>query len=131
MKEEERLFKKFGQLFPAGTVLFEEGQPCSGMFIIQEGKVRLYKKVGVQEITIDVLGSGDFFGEMACLTGKPRSTNAIVEEDSKILIVQPEVLEGLFRKVSGMSLKILGHLAGRLEKAYEIIEGLVQRQEGT
>jgi CRP-like cAMP-binding protein len=38
MKEEQRLFNKFGRTFPAGTVLFEEGQACAGMYIIQTGR---------------------------------------------------------------------------------------------
>jgi CRP-like cAMP-binding protein len=129
MREEERLFNKFGQSFPAGTVLFEEGQACTGMFIIQRGRVRLYKRAGAKEIAIDTLGEGDFFGEMACLIGKPRSVNAVVEEDSQILVVQPEVLESLFRGTSGMGLKVLGNLASRLQKAYEIIEELIQERE--
>jgi CRP-like cAMP-binding protein len=129
MREKERLFNKFGQRFPAGTVLFEEGQACTGMFIIQRGRVRLYKRAGAKEIAIDILGEGDFFGEMACLMGKPRSVNAVVEEDSQILVVQPEVLESLFRGTSGMGLKVLGNLASRLQKAYEIIEELIQERE--
>jgi CRP/FNR family transcriptional regulator len=129
MRQEERLFKKFGQYFPAGTLLFEEGTSCTGMYIIQRGKVRLYKKVGIRAVTIDVLGEGDFFGEMACLIGKPRSLNAVVEEDSQILVVQPEILETLFRRTSGMGLKVLGNLASRLKKAYEIIEALIQERE--
>jgi CRP/FNR family cyclic AMP-dependent transcriptional regulator len=129
MREKERLFNKFGQRFPAGTVLFEEGQACTGMFIIQRGRVRLYKRAGAKEIAIDTLGEGDFFGEMACLIGKPRSVNAVVEEDSQILVVQPEVLESLFRGTSGMGLKVLGNLASRLQKAYEIIEKLIQERE--
>ncbi len=84
MKEAERLFKIFGRNFPAGTILFEEGRACTGMFIIQRGRVRLYKRVGVKEITIHVLGDGDFLGEMACLIEKPRSINAVVQEDSQI-----------------------------------------------
>jgi len=129
MREEERLFRKFGQRFLAGTLLFEEGQPCTGMFIIQRGKVRLFKKAGSRKITIDVLGEGDFFGEMACLIGRPRSINAVVEEDSQILVIQPEVLDILFRENSGMGLKVLGNLASRLNKAYEIIEGLIEESE--
>jgi CRP/FNR family cyclic AMP-dependent transcriptional regulator len=129
MREKERLFNKFGQRFPAGTVLFEEGQACTGMFIIQRGRVRLYKRAGAKEIAIDTLGEGDFFGEMACLIGRPRSVNAMVEEDSQILVVQPEVLESLFRGTSGMGLKVLGNLASRLQKAYEIIEELIQERE--
>jgi len=125
MKKEERLFRKFGQRIPAGTVLFEEGQPCTGMFIIQRGRVRLFKKAGGRKVTIDVLGEGDFFGEMACLIGRPRSINAVVEEDSEILVIQPEILETLFYGNSGMGLKVLGNLASRLKKAYEIIEALI------
>ena len=67
------------------------------------------------------LQDGDFFGEMACLLGQPRSINAVVEEDSEILLVQPEVLDELFRQKDGLGLKVLGNLASRLRKAYEMI----------
>ncbi len=124
MKYEDQLFHKFGRVFPAGSVLFEEGQSCQGMFFIQKGKVRLFKKAGEKEITIDILGEGDFFGEMACLIGQPRSLNAVVEEESQILVVDAELLENLFRGSTGMGLKVVGNLAGRLRKAYQIIESL-------
>lgn len=132
MKEEERLFKKFGRFFPAGTILFEEGQACARMYIIQKGRVRLYKKIGGEEITIDRLRDGDFFGEMACLLGQPRSINAAVEIDSQILVVQRDVLDELFHSREGLGLKILGNLAARLRKTYEIIGKLVEgrRQVG-
>jgi len=129
MKEEEQLFKKFGRLFPAGTILFEEGQACTGMFIIQKGQVRLYKKVGKEEVTIDVLKEGDFFGEMACLIGQPRSINAVVEGESQILVIQPEVLDSLFRGTSGIGLKVVANLAARLKKAYEIIEKMIAERQ--
>jgi CRP/FNR family cyclic AMP-dependent transcriptional regulator len=129
MKEEEQLFKKFGRIFPAGTILFEEGQTCTGMFIIQKGQVRLYKKAGQEEVTVDILKEGDFFGEMACLIGQPRSINAVVEGESQILVVQPEVLDSLFRATSGVGMKIVANLAARLKKAYEIIEKLAAERQ--
>jgi CRP-like cAMP-binding protein len=131
MKVEKQLFKKFGRIFPAGTVLFQEGQACEGMYIIQKGRVRLYKKAGREEITIDYLGDGDFFGEMACLLGQPRSINAVVEEDSQVLVVDPDVLDELFLKKTGLGIKVLGNLASRLKKAYEIIAFLVEERERT
>ncbi len=129
MREEKHLFKKFGRVFPPGTLLFEEGQDCSGMYIIQKGRVRLYKRVGQQKVTIDILKEGDFFGEMACLLGQPRSINAVVEEESQILVVEPEVLEELFREKNGLGMKILGNLASRLRKAYDIISRLSQERD--
>ncbi len=131
MKKDERLFKKFGRVFPGGTVLFEEGQTCTGMFIIQKGRVRLYRKTGRKETTIDVLGEGDFFGEMACLMEQPRSVNAVVEEESQILVIEPPVLDSLIRGNSGIGFKILGNLASRLRKAYEIIGRLNEELEKT
>jgi len=97
MKEESRLFKKFGRLVPAGTILFQEGEVCEGMYIIQKGRVRLYKKVGREEVTIDRLGDGGFFGEVSCLLEQPRSVNGVAEEDRQVLLIVPEVLEELFR----------------------------------
>ncbi|NWF53944.1 MAG: cyclic nucleotide-binding domain-containing protein [Syntrophaceae bacterium] len=131
MKEEKFLLKRFGVTFAPGTLLFEEGQPCAGMYIIRKGRVRLYKKAGQNKVTIDVLGDGDFFGEMACLLGQPRSINAVVEEESQILVVEPEVLDGLFREKSGLGIKVLGNLAARLRKAYEIIGRLAEEQGPT
>jgi hypothetical protein len=52
-----------------------------------------------------------------------------VEEDSQLLVIQPEVMESLFYGTAGMGLKVLGNLASRLRKAYEIIEGLIQERE--
>jgi len=129
MRNKKLLFEKFGKFFPAGTLLFEEGQPCSGMYIIQAGRVRLFKRVGREKITIDLLEAGDFFGEMACLLNQPRSICAMAEEDSKILVVEPEVLEELFRGKGGMGIKVLGNLASRLRKAYEIIGKLVEERD--
>jgi CRP-like cAMP-binding protein len=129
MKDQDLLFQKFGRVFSAGTLLFEEGQPCSGMYIIQEGRVRLFKKAGEREITIDLLGKGDFFGEMACLLNQPRTVNALVEEDSRMLVVEPEVLEELFWDKGGLGVKVVGNLASRLKKAYEIIAKLVEERD--
>ena len=53
---------------PAGQVLVEIGQPGSGLFVIQDGEVQV-------ELHGRVLtrGSGDFFGEIALLTDRPRT----------------------------------------------------------
>jgi CRP-like cAMP-binding protein len=68
---------------------------------------------------------------MACLIGQARSINARVEEESQILLVEAEALDSLFRGTSSFGIKVVGNLASRLKKAYEIIEKLTveQRQQ--
>jgi membrane protein len=124
MKPEDFLFKKFGRIVPAGTLLFQEGEACTGMFIIQKGKVRLFLRAGDEEVTLDTLGEGDFFGETACLLEQPRLLSARTEEESHLLLIEPEVLEELFRSQAGTGMKIVMHLASRLKKAYEMIARL-------
>lgn len=125
MKEKEVLFKKFGQTFPPGTFLFQEGEACSGMFMIIKGEVRLFKKIAQEEITIDILRDGDFFGEMACLLNQPRTVNALVEEESQILFIQPQFLDTLFRESPEICFRIISNLAQRLKKVYDIMENLL------
>jgi CRP-like cAMP-binding protein len=66
---------------------------------------------------------------MACLMAQPRSINAVTAEECELLIVEPEMLESVFRDKSGIGLKIIGNLAHRLRKAYGIIEELIEERE--
>jgi CRP-like cAMP-binding protein len=66
---------------------------------------------------------------MACLLNQPRSINAVVEEDSEILVVEPAVLEEMVRERNGLEIKFLGNLASRLRKAYEIIGRMAEEKD--
>src|SRR5437773_1238057 len=73
MGAEDTLFQRFGKEFPKGTVLFSEGQPGKEMFVLQSGKVAISKKVRDVEKVLATLGPGEFFGEMAIISNKPRN----------------------------------------------------------
>jgi CRP-like cAMP-binding protein len=78
MSAEEALFQRFGKEIPVGTVLVREGEPGKEMYVIQSGKVRISKKVREVEKVLAVLGPGEFFGEMAIISNKPRNASATV-----------------------------------------------------
>ncbi|MGZ5970568.1 MAG: cyclic nucleotide-binding domain-containing protein, partial [Polyangiales bacterium] len=69
-----RLLEKFGRKFKAGDVLFKEGEAGNEAFLLQEGRVRLLKKVRTVERSLMVLKPGDLFGESALLSGVTRSS---------------------------------------------------------
>ena len=56
-----RLLEKLGRKFKAGDVLFKEGEAGNEAFLIQEGRVRLLKKVRTVERSLMVLKPGDLF----------------------------------------------------------------------
>ena len=81
--------------FPAGTVLFREGDPGREMFVIVSGRVRISKRVRDVEKAMTTLPAGEFFGEMAILNDRARSATATVLEDAELLVVGPETFDGL------------------------------------
>ncbi|MFZ5470866.1 MAG: Crp/Fnr family transcriptional regulator [Myxococcota bacterium] len=125
MGAEETLFQRFGKEFPKGTVLFREGEPGKEMFVLQVGKVAISKKVRDVEKVLATLGPGEFFGEMAIISNKPRNASAVVSEDAKLLVIDPKTFEGMIRGNSEIAVRMIKKLAERLSEADAQIENLL------
>jgi len=122
---EEALFQRFGKEFPKGTVLFREGETGKEMFVLQAGRVVITKTVRDTEKTLAVLGPGEFFGEMALISNKPRNATAVVEEASRLLVIDPKTFEGMVRGNSEIAVRMIKKLAERLGEADAQIENLL------
>jgi CRP/FNR family cyclic AMP-dependent transcriptional regulator len=125
MGAEETLFQRFGKEFPKGTVLFNEGEPGKDMFVLQSGKISISKKVRDVEKILALLGPGEFFGEMAIISNKPRNATATVMEDAKLLVIDPKTFEAMIRGNSEIAVRMIKKLAERLGEADAQIENLL------
>jgi CRP-like cAMP-binding protein len=125
MGAEDTLFNRFGKELPKGTVLFREGEPGKEMFVLQSGRVAISKKVRDVEKVLAVLGPGEFFGEMAIISNKPRNASATVEEDAKLLLIDPKTFEGMIRGNAEIAVRMIKKLAERLSDADAQIENLL------
>ena len=57
---------------PAGKSLVKEGESSPCLFMILEGQVKLNVRDDLaQRVTLDLLGPGDFFGELSLITDEP------------------------------------------------------------
>ena len=101
---------------PAGKILFEENDPGSQMYVIRSGRIRIFRRVGEDEVELATLGSGDFFGEMALLESLPRSANAQVIEDSDLIEVSASTFEAMIQDSSEITLRIMRALASRVRE---------------
>jgi CRP-like cAMP-binding protein len=73
------------QSFPKGSTLFRRGEPGNALYIIIRGQIRIFASTRQgNEITLALLGPGEFFGEMALLDGEPRSANAEATEETEL-----------------------------------------------
>jgi CRP-like cAMP-binding protein len=76
------------RIYPAGSIIFNEGDTGDALFIIQSGQVRIAKKSAEDEMTLAYLKSGDIFGEMGLLENQPRSASAFAHTDCSLMRVE-------------------------------------------
>lgn len=117
--------ERFARDFPAGTVLFEEGQPGDDMYIVVAGEIEIRRQVGESERLLAVLAAGEFFGEMAILNGRPRSATAVVSSDARLLVIDGTTFEAMLRARPEIALRMIKALATRLDSANQHVELLL------
>jgi CRP/FNR family transcriptional regulator, cyclic AMP receptor protein len=128
---EDTLFQRFGKEFPKGTVLFHEGETGKEMFVLQAGKVVITKTVRDMVTTLATLGPGEFFGEMALISNRPRNATATVEEPARVLVIDPKTFEGMIRGNVEIAVRMIKKLAERLDEADAQIENLLLADPGS
>ncbi|MGK0359176.1 MAG: putative ABC transport system ATP-binding protein [Bradymonadia bacterium] len=69
----------------AGERLFGEGDPGDAAFIIQTGRVEIFRLIDGEEIPLVELGQGEVVGELALIDGAARSAACRVLEDATLL----------------------------------------------
>ena len=77
---------------PAGTVILRKGETSDAAYFIMEGRaVAGWDEEGGYR-PLETLNAGDFFGEIAAITGTPRTANVVAEQDTRVLQVPAEAL---------------------------------------
>jgi hypothetical protein len=103
--------------FPAGSAIFQEGDPAYEMFIIQRGEVMISRSIEGVEQRLAILEKGDFFGEMALLEQYPaRSATATAVTKVEVLKLDSVNLEALLRSKPLIALSMMGKLSERLRE---------------
>ncbi|HEX5756260.1 MAG TPA: cyclic nucleotide-binding domain-containing protein [Arenimonas sp.] len=59
--------------YAAGQVLFAEGDAADGLYLIRRGSVTVSHQLGGREVVLSYVAAGNFVGEMALISGAPRS----------------------------------------------------------
>ncbi len=100
------------------SVLFRQGDPGDAMYIVEDGRIKIVTTDSLgREKVLAFYGEGGFFGEMALLTGAPRTATAIAATDSRVLALRKEDFDRL--------------LAANATIAKEMLKVVAQRQMAT
>lgn len=106
--------------FPRDATIIQEGQAGDYMYILAEGRVKVTKVSGAgREKILEILGAGDFFGEMALLDPPERSASVKSLDPVRLLALSRQSFLQALDRVPGMAMVVIRELARRLRRTDE------------
>lgn len=118
--------------FPAGSLLFREGEPGQRFFIIINGEVEVVKNLGGRrEHLLQTLGSGDYFGEISLFLAEGHRTASVrALTDVSLLAMARSDFEPLLNQYPTLALKLMRQMANRLlENQNAVIDDLLEMNQ--
>jgi CRP/FNR family transcriptional regulator, cyclic AMP receptor protein len=127
LADNARLAAKFGRTFTAGEALFREGEAAKEAFLLQEGRVRLLKRVRLVERSLMVVRPGELFGESALLEAPARNSTAVALTDGVALALERDTFRTLLEHHPSIAMKVIEQLTVRVRDAEDQIEIMMLR----
>lgn len=105
------------EVFPAEAVIFQQGDPRTFMYVVNEGEVeiRLGGKV------LEVVGPNGIFGEMAMIDGAPRTAAAVARTECKLVPVDQRRFQFLVQQTPYFAIEIMRLLVERLRRIDDLM----------
>jgi CRP-like cAMP-binding protein len=101
--------------YAAGEKIIEEGAPGDSFFLIDNGEVQVSKKMGGYPRELARLMEGQFFGEMALLTGERRTATVVAATDVDVFVLDKGGFQDIIAANPAMAVDISGILSERRE----------------
>lgn len=74
--------------YPANTILISEGDYTDSLYVMLEGEVKVFASDEQgKEVILNILGPGEYFGELALLDDEPRSASVKTMEPTKVMVI--------------------------------------------
>ncbi len=109
----------------SGEIIFGEGDPCSGLYVVQSGNVRIFKSsTGGREQVLSIEGPSSSIAELPVFDGGNYPASAQAVSDSTLLFFSRKDFQALCLLHPEVALKVLRVVGGRLRRLVGIIEEL-------
>ena len=113
--------RKYG----AGELVFNEGDPCSGLYVVRSGSVRIFKSsAGGREQVLSIDGPGGSIAELPVFDGGNYPASAQALSDCTLFFFSRQDFQALCLQYPQVALKVLKVIGARLRKLVGIIEEL-------
>lgn len=104
------------QRYPRGATIIRQGDPGDSFYILRQGSVRVAReRHGIYPAVLATLGPGEGFGEMALLTGQPRSATITASTYVVVWRLSQEAFQELLRENLSLALHFNRIVSQRLQ----------------
>jgi CRP/FNR family cyclic AMP-dependent transcriptional regulator len=101
--------------FAPGEVVFKEGDPGDVMYAVVDGRVDIVR----DGATIETVGAGGIFGELALVDDSARGATAVAASEAKLARVDKAHFTFLVQEHPTFALQVMAVMAERLRRANE------------
>lgn len=114
--------------YDAGQLVILEGEPAKGLYIIQDGWLKVSKiAFSGREQTLQFLGPGDPFNIISVLAGEPNPATVTALEPSMVWVVHRDAILRVLNANPSLSTRVIQDLAGRILHLISLVEDLSLR----
>jgi CRP-like cAMP-binding protein len=107
----------------AGELLFEKGDQGDSLYGVRRGTIRIETGTeGGERLTLNVLGPGDLFGEIALLDGQARTANAVAADDCELYVLRRHDFMSFVEREPRVAIRLIELLCQRLRWMNERME---------
>lgn len=108
-----------------GALIFSEGDEGNGFYLVQSGRVKIYKvSPNGKEQILHIFGRGEPFGEVPVFAGQSFPAHAVALEKSRLLFFPRQAFIQLIENYPAMALNMLAVLSRRLRQFTTMIDSL-------
>jgi CRP-like cAMP-binding protein len=111
--------------YPPHEQIIDRQSDSRDVFFVIEGRVRVVNySLSGREITLDDVGPGNYFGELAAIDGQPRSASVMALTDCLIASLPSEQFLHILEKYSSVARDVMTHLAAIIRTSTDRIMDL-------
>jgi CRP-like cAMP-binding protein len=117
------------QTYDKGDILFHQGDPGIGFFVVQRGRIKVFKlSTEGKEQILHIFAEGDHFAEVPALDGDCFPASAAAIESSTVLFFERQAFLQLLEQQPTLAINLLKSFARHLRHFSRLVDNLVLRE---
>ena len=108
--------------FPAGQAIFSEGDKADGLHLIRRGSVTVSRQIGGKERVMSYMAAGNYVGEMALLSKKPRSATVRAAVATETILLEAARFTEILARNPGLRLDLDKRFMDRMRASEAMTE---------